>query len=288
MCDDFTSRAHDEALARRGLTRRQFSALGVAAVLAGCTTHGQTGLPLAEETVRITTQDGLADAFFVYPAKGAHPGVVLWPDIAGLREAFRIMARRLAGAGYAVLAVNQYYRSAPAPVMESFSEYLTDAGQALAARYGALLTGDATARDAQAFVAFLDGKEAVDTQRGIGTNGYCMGGPMTVRTAAAAPARVKAAASLHGASLVTGQPDSPDKLIGGTRASYLFAIARNDDQRAPDVKNVLRQDVKAANRPAEIEVYHADHGWCVPDTPAYDPVEADRAWQRMLALFAGL
>lgn len=292
MCDEFTGKAQDEALARRGLTRRQFAAMGSAVVLGACAeqaANGEEGSDeLRERTVRITTEDGIADAFFVHPAKGACPGVIMWPDIAGLRDAKKIMARRLAGSGYSVLVVNQYYRSAPAPLMESFAEFMEPESRTAIMGYRELLTPDAVTRDAKAYVAFLDGEDVVDKARGIGSNGYCMGGPFTVRTAAAVPERVGAAASFHGGGLVSDEPDSPHKLLAKTQASYLFAIARNDDQRRPDDKDALRKAADEAGRPAEIEVYPADHGWCVPDSPAWDPTAADKAWQRMLALYATL
>ncbi|AXB75584.1 dienelactone hydrolase family protein [Novosphingobium sp. P6W] len=290
MCDEFTAEAEAAQLARRGLNRREFAALGASAALVGCTGSiaAEGGASVSEKMVSITTADGVCDAFFVHPGKGVHPGIVMWPDIAGLRDVKKIMARSLAAQGYAVLVVNQYYRSGPAPVMKSFSEYRTPEGQAKIAPMRALLTPDAITRDAGAYVAFLDGQKAVDKKRGIGSNGYCMGGPFTVRTAAAVPARVGAAASLHGAGLVTNEADSPHRLLAGTKASYLFAIARNDDGKQPEAKTELRKAADAAGRPAQIEVYGADHGWCVPDSPAYDPSEADRAWQHMLALFAKL
>ncbi|MEJ2458315.1 MAG: dienelactone hydrolase family protein, partial [Novosphingobium sp.] len=216
------------------------------------------------------------------------PGVVMWPDIAGLRDVYKIMARSLAAEGYAVLVVNQYYRSSPAPIMQSFSEFRTPEGQEKVAPMRELLDPAAIARDARAFVAFLDQRDEVDKARGIGSNGYCMGGPFTVRAAAAVPARVKAAASFHGAGMVTGEPDSPDRLLGKTQASFLFAIARNDDARQPEQKTMLRKAADAAGRPAEIEVYPADHGWCVADSPAYVSNAADKAWKRMLALYETL
>lgn len=295
MCDDNTLRADEAALAQKGLTRRSFAALGAgagaAAVVAGCApansgTDG--GVELLEEIVRITTDDGIADGFFVHPAKGRHPAIVMWPDIAGLREVKKIMARRLAEAGYAVLVVNQYYRSQPAPVMESFSEYMEEEGRNRVAAYRELLTPDAVMRDAKAYVAFLDSKPEVDKARGIGSHGYCMGGPFAVRTAAAVPGRVRAAASLHGGGLVNEEPDSPHRLLEKTDASFLFAVARNDDAKAPEDKSVLRKAADQAQRAAQIDVYDADHGWCVADLPAYDPAEAERAWQRMLALYESL
>lgn len=292
MCDEFTAQAEEAALARRGLDRRQFTALGAAGLaLAGCAgtaVKASGGSDVSEKMVSITTADGVCDAFFVHPAKGAHPGVVMWPDIAGLRDVFKIMARTLAAEGYAVLVVNQYYRSSPAPVMQSFSEYRTAEGQEKVQPMRALLDPAAITRDATAFVAFLDQRDEVDKARGIGSNGYCMGGPFTVRAAAAVPSRVKAAASLHGAGLVTDAPDSPHRLLGKTQAGFLFAIARNDDERQPEQKSELRKAADAAGRPAEVEVYPADHGWCVADSPAYDPNAADKAWQRMLALFGKL
>lgn len=289
MCDELTGKDALAALAARGLTRRGFAALGGAMALLGCTGAAEPPLPpLAEGMVRIPTGDGIADGFLVYPPQGAHPGILLWPDIAGLREAYKAMARRLAAAGYTVLVVNQYYRNAPAPVMASFAEWLDPAGQAKLKPMIAALNPAATLRDAAAFLAFLDGLPQVDKGRRLGVCGYCMGGPAAVRSAVAAPGRVGAVASLHGANLVSDAPDSPHKLLGQTRAAFLFAIARNDDARAPGDKEALRAAAAAAHRPAEIEVYQADHGWCAPDTPSYDRGEADRARGRMLALFAGL
>ena len=290
MCDELTDAAHDEALARRGLSRRQFAAIGTAAALAACTgtdAAAKNG-SLVEKAVQVTTPDGVSDCFFVRPAKGRHPGVVFWPDIGGLREAKKAMARRLAAAGYAVLAVNPYYRSAKAPVLSSFAEWRTDAGRAKVMPMVALLTAEAVTRDGGAYAAWLDAQPQVDKTRGIGVQGYCMSGPFTVRTAAAAPGRVKAAASFHGGGLVTDKPDSPHLLLARTEASYLFVIARNDDAKAPADKDTLRQAAEAAGRPAEVEVYPADHGWCVPDSPVYDQVQADRAWARLLALYAKL
>lgn len=291
MCDEFTAPQEEAALAAKGLSRREFAAIGAAGVLAACTggtSEAKGKLALKEEAVTFATPDGTADGFFVHPARGKHPGVLLWPDIAGLRDAYKAMARRLAGAGYAVLVINHYYRSAPAPIMATMAEWRTPEGQAKLKPMIAAITPAGTTRDAKAAIAFLDAQKAVDTRRGIGTNGYCMGGPYTVRTAAAVPGRVRAAASFHGAGLVTDAPDSPHRLLASTKASFLFAIARNDDARAPGDKDALREAAKMAGRPAEIEVYNADHGWCTLDAPIYDKAEAERAWGRLLALYAGL
>jgi carboxymethylenebutenolidase len=294
MCDEFTA-ADAEVEGAASLSRRQFGIIGAGAALvagfsgvAACAADKAPTAMLSEGMVSITTPDGVADALFVHPATGKHPGVIMWPDIGGLRDAYKQMARRLALAGYAVLVVNQYYRSAKSPVIANFAEWRTPEGQAIIRPMAAQLTPAGITSDAKAFVAFLDGQKAVDTARGIGSNGYCMGGPFTVRTAAAVPDRVRAAASFHGANLVNDQPDSPHKLIAGTKASFLFAIARGDDARAPGDKDALRAAATAAARPAEVEVYAAEHGWCTLDAPVYDQAEAERAWARMLALFAAL
>ena len=289
MCDDLTAIEEQRALDSRGIDRRGFAALGAAglgALAAPLAAKAPAGL--AERMVTLATSDGQLDAFFVHPAKGKYPAVILWPDIAGLREAYQVMARRLAADGHAVLVLNQYYRSAPAPHFAAVAEWRTPEGQAKLKPMIPLLTPEAIERDAKAAVAWLDAQRAVNTKRGIGSSGYCMGGPFTVRCAHAAPDRVRAAASFHGGGLVTDKPDSPHQLLKATKAGYLFAIARNDDARAPGDKDALRAAAAAASRPAEVEVYPADHGWCTIDAPVFDKVQADRAWARMLALFRTL
>jgi carboxymethylenebutenolidase len=291
MCDTETL-AHDEAKAReQGVSRRAFStmtAMGAAVAMAHAQEAIAAGPALSETAVTIKTPDGACDAFLIHPAKGKHPGVIMWPDIAGLRDAYKVMARRLAGEGYAVLLVNHYYRGGKAPFLATMSEWRTPAGQEKLKPLIAGITPAVTTSDAKAFVAFLDAQKAVDTKRKIGSNGYCMGGPYTVRTAAAVPARVGAACSFHGGGLVGDGADSPVKLIAATNAMFLFAIAQNDDARAPTEKVALRDAAAAAKRSAEVEVYKADHGWCTLDAPSYNKDEAERAWGRMLALYAQL
>ena len=284
MCDEFTHPVEDTAV-----SRRTFGAMGLAVAASSFTESAEAmAMVLTERTVTIATPDGHADALFIHPAKGKHPAVIMWPDIAGVRDAFKVMGRRLAKAGYAVLVVNQYYRSSPAPVLNTIAEYFTPEGAAKLKPMIAALSPAGTMRDAKAFVAFLDSQKAVDTKRKIGTQGYCMGGPFTFRTAAAVPGRVGAAASFHGGGLVTAAPDSPHLSIAASKARYLIAIARNDDARAPGDKEVLRTTADAAGRMAEIEVYPANHGWCALDAAVYDAVQADRAWGRLLALYARL
>jgi carboxymethylenebutenolidase len=196
------------------------------------------------------------------------------------------MARRLAREGYSVLVLNPYYRDKEAPQFDDFEDFRDNGGMDKVAPWREKLTAAAVMETAKAVVAWLDMQDSVDTARGIGVQGYCMGGPFAVWTAAAVPERVKAAASFHGAALVGEEDTAPVKLLGQTQASYLFAIARNDDQRAPGDKDALKAAAAAAGRPAEIKVYRADHGWTVADSPVYNYDEDDASWERLLALYS--
>jgi len=284
MCDEHT--ADDNAIFLAGVSRRQFGAMTGAAGLAMLLPAPANAAAIAGRDVTITTADGKADAYFVAPATGRHPGVLVWPDVMGLRPAFRQMADRLAQSGYAVLVVNQFYRSTKSPFLAPGESYDQPAVRARIAPFREALTPDATVRDAKAFAAFIDAQPQVDRKRGMATTGYCMGGPMVLRTAAAVSNRIRAGATFHGGGFVTDTPDSPHLLIPKTQAQYLIAIAANDDARAPTEKDTLRTAFASAKRPAEIEVYAGTmHGWCPPDSKVYDPVQADKAWGRMLALF---
>jgi carboxymethylenebutenolidase len=227
----------------------------------------------------------VAEAFFVTPKDGHHPGVIVWPDVAGLRDAFKTMAARLAAAGYAVLAVNQYSRSTKLPVLTTFSEWRTEEGKKKIAPMREALTPEGITKDGAAFAAWIDQQKEVDKGRKLATSGYCMGGPFAFRTAAAVPERVGAVASFHGGGLVTDEPTSPHALFPKMKAAALICIAQNDDEKGPEVKTTLRQTAEQASIAAEIEVYPAQHGWCVIDSPVYDKEQADRAWARMLATF---
>jgi carboxymethylenebutenolidase len=236
-----------------------------------------------ESEIEIKTPDGTCDAYFVHPASGKHPGVLIWPDIFGLRPAMRKMATRLAESGYSVLVVNPFYRATKAPVT----------GSAATANIKELfplmnaLTETTHMADARAFVAWLDQQPQVNRNRKIGTQGYCMGGPMTFHTAAAVPGRVGAVASFHGGGLVgkEGDPNSPHLLAAATKASFLIAIAENDDKGRPTEKTVLKETFDKAKLSSEIEVYPAAHGWCPPDTQVYNEPQAEKAWTRLLALY---
>ncbi len=281
MCDDLTEADNDTAFS---LTRRDFSVMAGAALLLP---QAANALPVGERDVLIKTPDGTADAYFVHPAKGKHPAVLIWPDIMGLRPAFRQMGKRLAEAGYAVLVVNSFYRKAKAPVIAPGEGFQDPAVRAKLIPLAQSITPAGNVIDAKAFVSFLDAQPQVDAKRRIGTTGYCMGGPMVFRTAGAVPARIGAVGSFHGGGLTTSAPDSPHLLIPKTQAGYLVAIAENDDAREPESKNILKKAFAGTKLFNEIEVYPgAQHGWCPPDSRAYDQVQAERAWARMLALFA--
>ncbi len=283
MCDDRTVGDNTEYLRGTKLTRRQFGAVSAGAGLAMLLPRAANAQAVSETDLDVTTPDGVADCYFVHPSSGTHPGVLIWPDAFGLRPAKKQMGRRLAESGYSVLVVNQYYRSQRAPIVSS-----TDfaAERATLMPLMGSLNADTQTMDAMAFISFLDTQPAVDSSRKMGTMGYCMGGPFTMRTAAAVPDRVGAAASFHGGQLVTNAPDSPHLLVPKMKAHYLFAIAANDDQNQPEAKDVLRDAFAQAGLPAEIEVYTgAMHGWCPPDSTVYHEAQAERAWSRLLALF---
>jgi carboxymethylenebutenolidase len=237
---------------------------------------------VTESEVTVMTPDGMADCYFVHPASGTAPGVLVWPDIFGLRPAFRTMGKRLAESGYSVLVVNPFYRTKKAPTAEQGAA--TPIPSLLPLAQG--LTETTQMTDAKAFIAWLDRQASVAKNRKIGTQGYCMGGPIAFRTAAAVPDRVGAIASFHGGGLVTNMPNSPHLQASKTKAQLLIAIAANDDMRSPDEKNVLKETFAKSNQPAEIEVYTgAAHGWCPPDSGVYNEPQAEKAWSRLLALY---
>jgi len=286
MCDQHYEDDLNEYLLKSGMSRRRFAALGVAIGLMAALPRAANALDVHESDVEVSTPDGVADCYFVHPASGAHAGVLIWPDALGLRPAFRRMARRLAESGFAVLVVNPYYRRMRAPVIPDGATFADQATRDIVMPLYQSLNAQTHVTDAKAFVAWLDRQAAVDRARKLGTMGYCMGGPITMRTAAALPDRVGAAASFHGGGLVTDQPDSPHLLVPQMKAHYLIAIAENDDQREPQAKQVLRDAFARAGLPAEIEVYAgAMHGWCPPDSAAYNEAQAEKAWGRLLLVF---
>ena len=282
MCDQDHFEDDRQTLEALGMvTRRQFGVL-VGAGIALILPRVANAAAVTDADVTITTPDGSCDAYFVHPSTGTAPGVLVWPDIFGLRPAMRQMGKRLAESGYAVLVVNPFYRAQKAPTAAQGAA--TPIQELMPLARG--LSEPTHMTDAKAFIAWLDRQASVAKNRKVGTQGYCMGGPIAFRTAAAVPDRVGAVASFHGGGLVTDQPSSPHAQASKTKAQFLIAIAANDDQRAPTEKDVLKETFTKANLHAEIEVYTgAAHGWCPPDSGVYNEPQAEKAWSRLLALY---
>jgi carboxymethylenebutenolidase len=282
MCDQDHFEEDRKGYEARGLvTRKQFGVLlgaGVAMMLPRVS--GAVGV--TESEVTITTPDGSADCYFVHPESGTAPGVLMWPDIFGLRPAFRQMGKRLAESGYSVLVVNPFYRVKKAPTAPAGGATPVQELMPLARA----LNETTQMTDAKAFIGWLDEQKSVAKNRKMGTQGYCMGGPIAFRTAAAVPERIGAVATFHGGGLVTDQPNSPHLQAAKSHAQFLIAIAENDDQRSPKDKTILKDTFAQANLPAEIEVYAgAAHGWCPPDSHVYNEPQAEKAWSRLLVLY---
>ena len=286
MCDEITQQDAEEFLSKSGLTRRQFGKLSAAAGVGMMLPAVANAQDVTEIDVEITTPDGVADCYFVHPSQGQHAAVLVWPDILGLRPAFRAMGKRLAQSGYSVLTVNPFYRDARSPVVPDGATFGQPEIRKIVMPLRNNLSADTNFTDAAAFVEWLDQQTAVDTGRKIGTTGYCMGGPIVMRTVAAVADRLGAGATFHGGGLATDQADSPHLLIPDTTAHMLHCVAANDDENNPQAKMTLREAYDTAGISAEIEVYESTlHGWCPPDSAVYDETQAERAWSRLLALF---
>ncbi len=281
------------------LTRREMVALTVATTIVATTgPAGAVEVEVVMSDVQVKTPDGTCDAAFIHPAKGSHAGVLVWPDAFGLRPAMRDIGKRIAAEGYSVLVPNPYYRTAPASKIDLNASKFSFQNQDDMARLRSYMSGlqapGMAEKDAVAYIAFLDEQKQVNKKKKIGTQGYCMGGPLVFKTCAAVADRVGAGASFHGGGLVTDQPSSPHLLIPKMKSRMYVGIASNDDQRQLDAKDKLRAAFDAAKVPAEIEVYQSLHGWCVPDmphqpdgTPIYNKPDAEKAWAKLVALYKG-
>ena len=285
MCDEYINQGLVED---NRITRRTFAVIAAAAAGAA---GAATPLPrVSEKDVSIKTGDGIADAVLFMPQKaGLFPAILMWPDIMGLRPAFRDMGRRLAGEGYVVLVPNPFYRSKRAPVMEGAIDFNNPATRQTLMGYRKAMSDDGVKKDALAYLAFLDAEAKTSKKHKAGVQGYCMGGALAFMSAAAVPSRIGAVASFHGGNgLVTKEPGSPHLLIPKTNAAFLVLQAQNDDAQQPEVKDALKKAFAAANRRATVEVYPANHGWCVPGGQAYDQVQAERAWSALLQFYRAI
>lgn len=299
MCDLDTQKEADKFLNGKGelkgglkgelkgeLSRREFTRLSAAAGLAMFLPTVANAQDVTESDVNVTTADGVADCYFVHPSSGSHAAVIIWPDILGLRPAFRMMGKRLAQSGYSVLVVNPFYRDAMSPVVGEGASFGQPETRDIVLPMARNLNAETHFTDARAMVAWLDQQAAVDTARRIGTSGYCMGGPMVMRTVAAVPDRLGAGGTFHGGGLATDADNSPHLLIPETQSAMLHCVAANDDENTPEAKLTLRESYAAAGLSAEIEVYEGTlHGWCPPDSQVYNEAQAERAWSRLLNLF---
>jgi len=280
MCDNDI---HQGLVEDWSLSRRAFVAAGIAV---GVATAAAAADSVVETDVTITTPDGAADAALFHPAgKGPWPAVLVWPDIMGLRPVFRDMGRRLAAEGYVVLVPNPFYRSRRAPVVEGAFDFSNAEARQTLFGYRSAMTDAGVDKDAIAYLAFLDAQPQTAKGKKAAVQGYCMGGPLSFRTAAAVPGRIGAVATFHGGGLVTDAPNSPHLLIPKTKAAFLVAVARNDDAKDPKAKEVLKEAFADAGRQATVEVYPADHGWCVPGSQVYDQASAERAWAERVKLY---
>jgi len=270
--------------------RREFVALSMAASLVATAGLAEAAsLEVVETNVDIKTPDGTCDAAFFHPKGGTHAGVLIWTDAFGLRPSLRGIGKRLAAEGYSVLVPNPFYRVGK----DQFTDASTVNFQRDRAKITPLMASVNAAgnaeKDAVAYIAFLDAQKQVDKKKKIGVQGYCMGGPLTLRAAATVPDRVGAGGSFHGGGLVTANPDSPHLLAPKIKANLYFGIASSDDKQQPDAKDKL----KVAFPAAKIEVYgDAMHGWCIPDMPpqadgmpTYNKADAERAWGELLVLY---
>ena len=282
MCDEFI---HPGLVSDSRLSRRTFGLM--TAAVAGSAGSAMAQGNVMEMDVTVKTPDGNCDAALFHPnGKGKWPAVLIWPDIMGLRPAFRDIGRRLAAQGYVVLVPNPFYRSAHAPVVGDNFDFSVPEQRAKVMGYRAAMSNEGVDKDAAAYLAFLDAQAVTDKTKKAGVQGYCMGGALSFRTAAAVPSRIAAVGSFHGGNgLVTDKPDSPHLLIAKTNAAYLVCQAQNDDATNPKMKDDLKAAFAAAGKTATVDVYAANHGWCVKGGAVYNEAEAERAWTNLTALY---
>lgn len=285
MCDDFIHQGltHDPTVSRRAFV----ATTAATAVVLSAPIAASAQANVVEKDVNVPMASGVSDSALFYPeGKGSWPAVLVWTDILGLRPVFREMGRRLAAEGYVVLVPNPFYRNAKAPVVDGSFDFSKPEDRAKVMPLAAALTADANISDAKAYTTFLDQQPQTDKKKKMGVQGYCMGGPLTFRTAATRADRIGAAATFHGGGLVTDKPDSPHLLIPEMKAEVLCCVADNDDKRDPAAKDTLKQAFAAAHLTATVEVFEGcNHGWTVRGSQVYNEAGAERAWSELTALY---
>ena len=242
---------------------------------------------IVEQEVSIETKDGVCDAVLFFPREGKFPATLIWTDIRGLRQSFKLMGKRLASQGYVVLIPNPFYRSSPAPApRKGFNYFDLEQRKKVFSMMKLLIAKGAAERDTSYFVKFLKNHVSVDNSRKMGVSGYCMGGPLAFRSASHVPNFISAVASFHAGGLVTKDEDSPHVLIKKSKSRFYIAIASDDDKKNPNEKDQLRMSFSEADLEAEIEVYDKmKHGWCVSDSSVYSYTKAEAAWSKLIDMY---
>ncbi len=235
---------------------------------------------MIERTVDLTTRDGVMVTFVVHPERdGPHPVVLFLMDAPGMREEIRDMSRRLASAGYYVMAPHLYYRD-----VEHFDVFETGDRDRMYELMGNL-SNAMVVDDARQLIDAAHGDEAADATR-VGTVGYCMSGPFTIMVAAALPDRVRSAASIHGVKLAVDADDSPHNHLASVRAEVYVACAEHDGHAPPEMIDQLEAAMSEAGTVGEIEWYPGtEHGFAFAERPVYDRDGSERHWERLHALF---
>jgi carboxymethylenebutenolidase len=239
-----------------------------------------------EKDIEIKMADGVCDAVLYEAGDGRPvPGVIDYPDIFGVRPSSRGMSRRLAEKGYTVLLPNPFYRTSRSPVFTFKPDFGDERTMKRFGELTAPLTPEAMESDGSAFVDFLAGQKTVSGAK-MGAIGHCFTGVEALRTAAARPDRIGAIASFHGGRLIVDGPASPHLVLPRVKAHLYFGHAKEDKSMPKEAIEKLDAALAAWGGKYESVTYDALHGWTVPDSHAYDEPQAERAFEKLTALFA--
>jgi carboxymethylenebutenolidase len=241
-------------------------------------------MAMIEKPIEIRTPDAVADGFLITPEKeGRWPGVLYLTDIGGIRAANREMARRVGGEGYAVLLPNIFYRSGKPPIFKAGTKFGDEEFMKRMNEIRARLTLEAMDRDVAAYIDFLSKQPSISGKT-FGVVGFCFTGPMMMRAAAARSDQIAAGASFHGGGLYTDAPTSPHKLLPQVKARLYFGHAIEDRSMPKEAIEKFDRALAAWGGKYQSDIYQAHHGWSVPDNPAYNEPEAERAYKNLIGL----